>query len=121
MKIIDPGHVYDLQNLDGPSTSTLYFVKREGPGYPGNVGHHEGTNMQEVLRALIDRLKYVNGQAPDNRNALSIAHLRTTLWLLEDRAADRHGRELNVDMLGIELLPTCPKCGHLGCVGACHD
>lgn len=56
MKVIDPGHVYDLRSLDGEQLNRLVFVKREGPSYPGNVGHYPGTTMQEVLRALIDRL-----------------------------------------------------------------
>lgn len=126
MKVIDPGHTYALDVLDGESSTEpeiLRFVKREGEGYPGNVGHHPGTNMQEVIRALIDRVKYLNAQIPDwqrNRNVLD--HLRQAIYYLEHRAAERHGRPpLEVwQMYSIEHYPTCAKCGHIGCEGVCH-
>lgn len=121
MKIIDPGHDYELAHLDGTRTSRLTFVKREGPSYPRNVGHHEGTNIQEVLRALIDRVKYLDAQIYDERNNAVISHLRCCLLLLEERAAERHGTELRLaTMKSIEELPVCEKCGHITCHGTCH-
>jgi hypothetical protein len=138
VKIIDPGHVYELDWLDGtpltiyplkddeePRTSRpenrLTFVKREGDGYPGNVGHHAGTNIQEVLRALIDRVRYLDKQIPDWRNLIILDNLRMAMYNLEGRAAERHGRTFIVhDMSAIETLPTCEKCKHIGCEGACH-
>src|SRR5258707_13345918 len=65
-----------LINLDGVCMQTLQFVKREGEGYPGNIGHHEGTTMQEVLRVLIDRAKYINGQIPCDETLLGIYNMR---------------------------------------------
>jgi hypothetical protein len=53
VRTLDPGHRYALANLDGDGEDMLTFVKREGMLYPGNVGSHAGTTMQEVLRALI--------------------------------------------------------------------
>jgi hypothetical protein len=48
MKVIDPGHYYELNVLDGdlPLPAYLRFVKREGPGYPGNKDHYPGTTCQ---------------------------------------------------------------------------
>jgi hypothetical protein len=87
MKILDHGHSYELANLDDPDHEVppvlLYFVKREGDGYPGNVGHHAGTNMQEVMRALIDRLLYLDKQVHDHRNWDIIRRLRDSIWDLE--------------------------------------
>jgi hypothetical protein len=126
MKVIDPGHHYRLDILDGPDTpgvvwgADLRFVKREGPGYPGNVGHHEGTNMQEVLRALIDRVKYLDNQIPHEENAEVLADLRHAIFALECRAAERHGRAKPNGWWRIEERPTCSRCGHIGCVGDCH-
>ena len=71
-RVIDPGHVYDLRRLDGPGVERLTFVKREGPRYPGNVGKHPGTTMQEVIRALIDRAEYVNAQIPNAETEAAI-------------------------------------------------
>lgn len=124
MKIIDPGHTYDLRCLDVMEPSLpviLRFVKREGPGYPGNIGSHDGTTTQEVLRALIDRTKYVDNQIPDDRNDLVLFHLRCAIYQLETRAAERHDRVLPLfDIRDIENQPTCDKCGHIGCDGGCH-
>ena len=95
MRVIDPGHEYMLECLDGNDYVHLKFVKREGDGYPGNVGSHSGTNIQEVLRALIDRVKYLDNQIPCENNKWILSHLRKSLQELEDRAALRHGREQN--------------------------
>lgn len=125
MEVLDPGHEFALRRLDEwlPETyTTLTFVKREGPGYPGNVGSHGGTTTQEVLRALIKRAQYVDMQIPDPNNALVISHLRESIWLLEERAARRHGRAWGLqELAGIEDLPTCEKCNHIGCEGQCHE
>lgn len=94
MKVLDAGHEYELDVLDGGPFSTpkyLRFVKREGEQYPGNVGHYSGTTIQEVLRACIDRLKYVDNQVPDLVNRLVIGLLRQAIWYLEERAHRRHG------------------------------
>lgn len=130
MKVIDPGHEYELDWLDGKPPiersggvedgNRLIFVKRSGNGYPGNVGYHPGTNIQEVLRALIERVKYLDGQIHDERNGAVLANLRGALYLLEDRAAERHGRRLTVQARNIEHQPTCNLCGHIECDGRCH-
>lgn len=124
MDVIDPGHVYTLRCLDDQGLEPalmLRFVKREGPGYPGNVGHHGGTTTQEVLRALIDRTKYVNNQIPSPYNKEVLHYLRSAIFELELRAAKRHRRTLNIsDISKIEDEPYCEKCGHIGCKGDCH-
>lgn len=140
MKVIDPGHEYRLDFLDGKGlqctvflsgqrniirNDTLTFVKREGEGYPGNEGKHAGTTMQEVLRVLIDRVKYLDSQKPHDSNESTVLHLRDALLSLEYRAAERHSRleefkaRISEEDLP-ELLPTCSKCLHIGCEGACH-
>ncbi len=120
MKVIDPGHEYTLDSLDGDQENRLVFVKREGEKYPGNVGHRPGTTMQEVLRALIDRAIYVNNQTPCRETGKAIEAMMTAVWQFELRAARRHGRS---DDFGIEEAvygEKCHKCGHVGCKGECH-
>lgn len=123
MRVIDPGHSYALTHLDGNLEELLTFVKREGDLYPGNYGSHPGTNIQEVLRALIDRMKYVDAQLPHQWNPIVIAHLRDALRLLEARAEQRHGRDPDkLDCRAriggeIETLAFCRVCGHIGCAG----
>lgn len=129
MKIIDPGHVFDLDWLDGKPRegwefpeNRLTFVKREGRNYPGNRGQHPGTNIQEVLRALISRVKYLDNQIPSRHNAAVLHHLRLAILNLEQRAAFRHGRDFPmIDDEVIEIHPTCKLCGHIDCHMRCQD
>jgi hypothetical protein len=113
MRVLDAGHEYELAHLDGSGTSRIVFVKREGEGYPGNVGHHEGTTSQEMFRILIDRARYVNNQIPCYQTWLSIWLAAACVWLYEHRAAKRHGRKspgLHDAVFGVP----CGRCGHVG-------
>lgn len=118
MKVIDPGHEYALDSLDGEFPQTLTFVKREGAKYPGNVGSHPGTTTQEVLRAIIDRSRYVNQQMPCDETTEVIDLLVRSLVVLEQRAARLHGRVLTASTLEVVTGEgKCSKCGHVGCEG----
>lgn len=99
----------------------LIFVKREGDGYPGNVGSYPGTTSQEVLRALIDRAEYVNNQVPCAETQAAKELMQAALVLLELRAARRHGRHIDApDVEFIVNAECCEKCNHVGCMGDCH-
>ncbi len=116
MKVIDPGHSYEPQEYDGETTeNVIVFMKREGQGYPGNIGHHAGTNCQEIIRILIDRVKYLDRQIPHEQNEQILRGLRRALFGFELRAAERHGRTLIYPLAPIENIPTCKKCGHIQC------
>ena len=93
MIVIDPGHSYGLKRLDEPRDvhTLIQFVKRKGTKYPGNESAYPGTTVQEVLRACIDRLQYLNKQDYSRWTSDCIGQLRTALNLLEIRAAERHG------------------------------
>lgn len=96
MKVYDPGHHYGLLCFNGPTCpyhADLRFMKREGENYPGNVGVYSGTNMQEVLRALIDRIIYLNHQKKNWTNQVVLFCFRLAINMLEYRAARRHGRK----------------------------
>jgi hypothetical protein len=117
MKIIDPGHKYELLNLDEGEFQTLTFMKREGEGYPGNVGHYGGTNLQSVLRACLDRVRYLHKQIPHENNLAVVLHLEHAILELENRAMERHGfvgRGLSRRQ-AVEL-PMCLVCGHVVCL-----
>lgn len=115
MNVIDPGHVYELDVLDGHAPAPLRFVKREGPGYPGNVGHHAGITVQEVLRALIDRTRYLDRQEPSSENARALAHLQAALWEYEARTTRKRGMAMTARLETIERAPVCRRCGHVTC------
>lgn len=85
MKIIEQGHIYELNSLDGEhrEVETLRFVNREpGTGHPG-------TQTQEVLRALIDRTMHCDNCLRWAGNDKIIYHLRMALALHESRAIER--------------------------------
>lgn len=116
MKEVDPGHAYLPQTLDGEQCPMIVFVKREGPRYPGNSGHHSGTNLQETWRIGISRLNYLQQQEPCKENITIIRMLRDCIRLLEYRAAKRHNLEPpeELSMECIELAVACEFCGHIG-------
>lgn len=133
VKVLDPGHAYELDHLDSDqpwrTCETLCFVKRVGSKFPGNEPPaYAGTTSQEVIRALIDRLKYVDKQIDHtdevhtqghqhNRRALD--GLRSALRALEERAAMERGDFMSVIAIAqtpmIENTPTCAGCGHCLC------
>ena len=100
MKVLEPGHLYELDHLDGEGKSQLSFVDR---GVGGRQPTHEGVYNQEVLRAtidvlsvLLDRVEHLDGERPWEGNprllrALSEAQnqLRRALLLHELRALER--------------------------------
>lgn len=83
MKVLTPGHKYELSHLDGDNTQTLRFVNR------GNGNDCEGTTNQEVIRALIDRVIFLDSQVHWSLNKDIISHLRSALVLHEARALIR--------------------------------
>lgn len=115
MRVLDPGHRYLLNIYDGEGMQPLRFMKREGEKFPGNIGHYSGTNCQEVLRALIDRVKYLDNQVPCLENDRILECLREVLFQFESRAARRHKRDFPTKYRRIEEQPHCRKCGHIGC------
>lgn len=98
MRVLEPGHVYELSTLDGDGKpEVLRFVNREAGA------EHPGTQTQEVLRAeidaldvLIDRTNHCDGCLPWSGNerivkAMTEAQrqLRLALLFHEQRAMER--------------------------------
>lgn len=117
MKVLEPGHGYELDVIDGDGKAELWFVKRTGENYPGNEEPpHSGVVCQEVLRALIDRCKYLNNQLPCVETQSVIHLLRTAMFMFEQRAAKRHDIHLElIHLTDIENIKVCPICGHIVC------
>ena len=84
MRVLDPGHMYLLQQLDDTArvepNDSLVFVKRMGDNYPGNKSAYPGTIIQDVLRCCIDRLKYVDKQVHCDLNWVCIQLLRQVIF-----------------------------------------
>lgn len=124
---VEPGHRYDLQVLDHRELHTresavvrLAFVKRTGLKYPGNENEHPGTTLQEVLRACVARLIYVNNQLPNEHTHLARLNIEGAIFELESRAAELAKRDAGFSIHEAVYGTTCSKCGHIQCKGECH-
>jgi hypothetical protein len=94
MKVLDQGHVYELRELGSSDTQTLTFIKRSG-GAVEYVDQHPGLQTQEVLRALIDRTKYLYEVLPCSETEEALKHLRMSLYWYEVRALRRKKENVN--------------------------
>ena len=94
MKIIDIGHVYEVQNFESDTTQTINFVKKE----PVSEGSTElktvlvGTTNEEVIAILINRLQTLNSRFPSRENSVAITKLEESLMWLNKRTAERKER-----------------------------
>lgn len=117
--VFDQGHRYALFSLDGEHHQELRFVKRFDLGrpwrFPGNFNGYPGTTLQAVIRTLIDRFGYLQGQIWSAENAVIVRLLRLSLWLLEVRAARRHGRMYWHGTRFASTARICVECGHTVC------
>lgn len=93
MRAIVPGHRYALKQLDGISEETLQFVQRQPHHTP-----HPGTINQEVIRALIDRIKLLETERHWADNAMMITYLRTCITIHEERAFYYHAVKGGLDI-----------------------
>ena len=96
MKVIVEGHTYELERhevkLDGYPVERLQFVNKVKQEDGSLVLVADGTTNEEVLRVLIDRMKYLNGRVPCRENSIVITKLEESLMWLEKRTADRLAR-----------------------------
>lgn len=95
MNVLDPGHAYDLQHLEGDGAERLVFEKRNSGALDRGTDQYHGTYSQEVIRVLIDRTKYLDSVLPDESNVEIIKHLRAALYWYEFRAYRRHDLKIN--------------------------
>lgn len=119
MQVIDPGHIYALDNVDGPinggNQQHIYFVRRRGTNGEllSEKARQGGILTQELLRVCIDRTLYLYAEAPCDEDTEIVDHLRTAFSLFESRAARRTIERLSKP----ELAETCEICGHILCGG----
>lgn len=90
MKVLTPGHLYSLDNFEG-GQHLLQFIHKE----PVNPGSTElktidnGTTNEEVLRALLDRMRFLQKAFPCVENQNTITCLSEALYWLDKRTSDR--------------------------------
>lgn len=94
MKVIDPGHIYELDQLGDNNKQKLVFIKRSG----GAIQYEKewpGLQTQEVLRALIDRTKYLDCVLSCKETKEALKHLRMAVFWYEARAFRRKKSKTN--------------------------
>lgn len=98
MRCIEDGHIYTLEDVGNDVGQKLTFMKKEN-------GHvvHDGTTNEEVLRMLIERIKYLDQKLQCRENFVAITKLREALWWLEERTQLRI--KMGVEGSDISYLP----------------
>jgi hypothetical protein len=98
MKIITPGHCYELANFeqDLPELNQrLQFIhKEQRPEVDPPVFFTvtDGTTNEEVLKVLIDRLQSLNAKLPNRQTSIAVTKCQEALMWLENRTAERKAR-----------------------------
>lgn len=93
MKVIEEGHIYQLESYEGMINQELKFIsKKDG------LIVHDGTTNEEVVKVLIDRITTLQNNLPCIENVLAVMYLEYVLECLDDRTQDR--KERNVEGTG---------------------
>jgi len=113
MKVIDPGHIYAVENVGATGEQHIQFVRRrDDRGEPLLESERiPGILTQELLRVAIDRTLYLYAEAPCDEDTEIVEHLRAALTLYESRAARRKIEKLAKP----EEARICNVCGHILC------
>lgn len=106
MKIITPGHRYELENFAFPENAgqIIQFIEKRpvneevlvaGGSLPAGAALelvNDGCTNETILAVLIDRLNYLNAKFQCRENAIAITHIETALLWLNKRTTDRKAR-----------------------------
>lgn len=94
MKILTPGHKYELAHFENSQGAEhIQFIQkaRSGPGAELET-INDGTTNEEVLAMLIDRLYFLQQKLSSRETAIAITNLEQALMWLNKRTDDRKAR-----------------------------
>jgi hypothetical protein len=104
MKVLTPGHKYELANFENKEATgqTIQFIEKApentvmGVPAPGTafLTVNDGTTNEDVLEVLIDRMKSLNAKVPSRESSIVITKLEEALMWLEKRTRDRIKRNV---------------------------
>lgn len=84
MRVITEGYDYEVVNKVNPNlTQGLHFYRKTG------ADERDGTTLEEVIKAVIHRLAYLNDKLPDYHNEMALTLFRSGLTHLKERTAER--------------------------------
>ena len=90
MKVLVPGHKYQLDMMEGGYLIVQFIQKEEKDGKFVTV--HNGTTNEEVLEMLIDRIMFLDRKLPSEENMKALGQLISALNHLRVRTAERKER-----------------------------
>jgi hypothetical protein len=89
MKILTPGHKYELASFEGTNPQVIQFIEKR---HPEMKTINDGTTNEEVLAVLIDRLRSMGEKLPCRENSIAITKCEEALMWLNKRTAERKAR-----------------------------
>ena len=95
MKILTPGHKYELDNFEKPQERQLIQFIEKVPVKEGGAELRtvkDGTTNEEVLAMLVDRLRFIHDKVPSRQSALAITKIEEALMWLNNRTTERKSR-----------------------------
>lgn len=101
MKVLEPGHLYELESMDGTFPQQIQFIEKgklitDNPETDGKLATiRDGTTNEEILKMLINRLTFLNAKLPSDETKEAIQDCRRALAWLNWRSADRILREVD--------------------------
>lgn len=100
MKVLTPGHKYELASFEGSAPQVLQFIEkvRVSPESTELKTVNDGTTNEEVLHVLIDRMEGMNAKLPNDLTRLAITNLKLALANLEARTRERQARKVEGTM-----------------------
>ena len=95
MKVIIPGHSYELENfVDSSKTQVIEFINKKPKAE--NLAElelvHDGTTNEEILAMLIDRLEFLYHKLPSIETIIALQNCKEALAVLNNRTIERELR-----------------------------
>ena len=82
MKVITPGHKYELSNFEGDKKKYLQFIQKDplttspsDDNYKDLTTIENGTTTEEVLKVVVDRFTYLSTQFPSKKYSIILTKL----------------------------------------------
>jgi len=94
MKIVVPGHLYEVPYLESRGSLLVRFIRRSSAMIRHSL-EWPGVNTQELIRVLIDRTRYLHQVGPCDETANAMYWLTMALYEYEARAWRRKQQRLN--------------------------
>jgi len=97
MKVLTPGHKYELEGFENKNASQIIqFIEKTKVSSDSIelTTVNDGTTNEALLEVLIDRMKFLQNAFPCRENAIVITKLEESLMWLNKRTADRIKRNV---------------------------